>query len=91
MNYGTVQRRVYEILEVAHDGDRASRIFDIFICVLIIANVAAIVLESIPSVSVRFSLGLWLFEAASVLVFTVEYALRIWSCTVAERYSVEWM
>lgn len=41
-----MKRRVFEIISRAEDGDRASRVFDISIMVLIALSVVAIVLQS---------------------------------------------
>ncbi|MCA9306778.1 MAG: hypothetical protein KDA16_09605 [Phycisphaerales bacterium] len=45
-----LRRRVYQIVEVAAPNDRISRIFDLSIISLIILNVAAMILESVPSI-----------------------------------------
>lgn len=50
-----------------------------FICALIILNVVAIILESYSDLRVRFGDFFMLFEALSVIIFTVEYVLRIWT------------
>ncbi len=78
--------RSWEILEVARGGDRASRAFDFFILILIVLNVTAVVLVSVESLATRYA-GLFdLFELFSVIVFSTEYAARIWSCTADPRY-----
>ena len=74
------------MLEVSKDGDRLSRGFDIFICALILSNVLAIILESVPSLRSAYHVQFWWFETIAVLIFTVEYALRLWSCTVSPLY-----
>ena len=76
------KQRLQEILEPAHDGDRASRVVDIFIITLISLNVVAVILETVEEI--RLSLGAFLlvFEIGSVAIFTIEYFLRIWSCAV---------
>ena len=82
-----LKKRAYEILEVAHPGDRASRVFDIFILSLIAANVAALILESVESIRSKGpSLFQW-FEAVSVAIFTLEYVLRVWSCTSSPEHA----
>lgn len=75
----TLRRRVYEIMEGARDGDRPAEIFDRVLITLIVLNVIAFMAETVPSIERQY--GAWLdwFEAVSVGVFTVEYALRIWS------------
>lgn len=78
-----IRRRVWEILEVAQPGDRASRAFDVFILSLIFLNVIAVVVGSVESVQVRYGVLLWWFEAGSVAVFTAEYLGRVWSCVTA--------
>ncbi len=82
-----LKRRAYEILEVAAEGDRASRVFDVFILSLIALNVLALTMETIQPVYARFPTFFRNFETISVLIFTVEYVLRIWSCTASDKYS----
>ena len=50
-----------------------------FIMILIAANVAAVILETVEPVQVAFGTGLRYFETVSVLIFTVEYLGRLWS------------
>jgi voltage-gated potassium channel len=54
---------------------------------LILANVAAVVLESMDSVRARFAGAFDAFEWFSVAVFTVEYLLRVWSATADPRFA----
>ncbi len=82
-----VRKRTWEILDVAKQGDRASRAFDIFILSLIALNVVALVLETVRPVYARAPRLFDGFEVFSVVAFTVEYVLRIWSCTVLERFA----
>lgn len=54
---------------------------------LIALNILALVLETVPGIRGRFS-GLFLaFETLSVTLFTVEYVLRLWSCTASPAYT----
>ena len=81
------KRRVYQILEVAAPGDRLSRVFDFFIIALIGLNVLAIMLETVESVHRLSPISFKVFEWVSVLIFSVEYVLRIWSCTTNPEYA----
>lgn len=74
-----LRRRVYELLEIAAPNDAASRYIDFALIALIAVNVLAVVLESVDSLAAAY--GPWFagFEIFSVAVFTVEYALRVWS------------
>ena len=80
------RRRVFEILEPPTEGDAASRAFDVFILALIFLNVLGIVVESLPTFPDSSRRLLRIFEIVSVAVFTIEYALRMWTCTLNARY-----
>jgi voltage-gated potassium channel len=79
--------RTLQVLEVAEAGDRVSRAFDVFILSLIVLNVVALVVGSMPAVEAAYGAELALFEAASVGVFTLEYLARVWSCTSDPRFA----
>jgi len=81
-----IKRRTHEILEVASPSDKSSRIFDIFIITLIFLNVVAVVLETVQSLSVLHRDFFRSFEIFSVIIFTVEYILRLWSCSINPKY-----
>ena len=73
-----VQRRVYEVLDGAV-MDRTSKIVEIFIASLVVANVVAIILESVQSLHDEYEQFFYVFDTFSVIVFSVEYVLRVWS------------
>ncbi len=72
------RRRIYQIMEAGHPDDLASRIFDWAIIGLIIANVAAAVVSTLPAVADSHGTAFLGFEIVSVAIFTVEYLVRIW-------------
>ena len=48
---------------------------------LIILNVIAFSIETVPEIRQRHALFFKLFDLISILIFTVEYAARMWVCT----------
>ena len=82
-----IKKRTYEVLEKAAVGDILSRIFDIFIMSLIFLNIIAVILETVDSIALHFLPLFRTFEIISVVIFTVEYVLRLWSCTINKKYS----
>jgi voltage-gated potassium channel len=84
--YLKIKKRTFEILEVAKPGDIPSRTFDIFIMGLISVNVIAVILETVKSLSIQYSIFFRNFEIFSIAVFTIEYILRIWTCTINEKF-----
>jgi len=82
--YNLVKYRVYEIVEQGKPGDTASLIFDWFIIILIVLNILGFIIGTLPGIS--FHRMLILFELFSVVVFTVEYALRVWTAPCNPHY-----
>jgi voltage-gated potassium channel len=73
------RRRVYQVLEQGPVGDRASVVVDRLLVLLIIVNLVAVALESMPQLHDRYLLLFDTIEFVSLVVFTAEYLLRIWS------------
>lgn len=76
-----LKRRTHEFLELSIPGDRLGFVFDRFMMVLILLNVFAIIMETVPSIQAAYGDFFFAFEIFSVVIFTVEYILRVWSCT----------
>lgn len=83
--YKKLKRRAFEILENRNDS-LVGRYIMIFILILITLNVVAVILETVESLSTRYSEIFIGFEIFSVAIFTIEYILRIWSCTADKKY-----
>jgi voltage-gated potassium channel len=81
-----VKRRVYEVLAIAEPGDRLSAVFDVFILLLIFANVATLMMETVPDLQKRHGAAFAAFETFSVAIFSLEYVLRLWSADQAPRF-----
>ena len=73
------RRKVHDILEVGGDAHPAGRVVNAFIVTLIFLNAIAFAAETVNSLSAQYDAAFRAFNIFSVAVFTVEYALRIWS------------
>lgn len=88
--YNRIKRRTYEIVEKASsNNDKPSLIFDWIIIVLIVVNIASVIIETVPSIStdMAFMQTLGVIEIVSVVIFSVEYVLRLWSVTSDPKFS----
>lgn len=74
-----LRRDVYEVLEAGGDSFWG-RVVDLGLVALILVNITAFVLETVPSIQAEWGTWLRLIEIVSVLIFTIEYVLRLWSC-----------
>ena len=61
--------------------------FIVSISALILLNLAAAMLETVPAVASRYGAFFRRFEIFSVTIFTVEYLLRVWSCTADPKFA----
>ena len=73
------RRRAHELLEQGASEDFTSKTVDYFIIILVIANIIAFMLSTVPQIESKYGVALERFEIFSVLVFTIEYLLRIWA------------
>ena len=74
----SLQTRIYDLLEGSVEN-KAARICEIFIASVVILNVAAIILESVQHLHDAYEHYFHIFDLASVMIFTAEYILRVWS------------
>ncbi len=81
----SLQKKLYELLETS-SGSLSSRIIDTFLVALIIANVVAVTLHTVYSLALKHDSSFRLFETFSVVIFSIEYILRMWICVQNESY-----
>jgi voltage-gated potassium channel len=73
-----LRHRLYEILEHGPVGDRTGRVVGRLIVLLIVINLVAITLQTVPEFETRYTAWFLGIELLSLLVFTFEYGLRMW-------------
>ena len=72
------KKRIFDILQIGVKNDKASRIFDYVLVVVIVTNIAIMVLETFEPLQEYFGV-FRIIEIVCILFFTVEYVLRIWT------------
>jgi voltage-gated potassium channel len=83
----TLKEKVYQVLEAPPEIDGFARNFNYFMVFLILLNVTVVILETVAWIHLEF---FWLFaiiDFISVIIFTIEYILRLWVCTLNPAYS----
>ncbi len=77
-----------KIHEIIFEADtRAGKNFDVVLIVMIFASVAAVMLDSVESISARYRWQLFVAEWAFTIAFTIEYILRLISVRKPLRYA----
>lgn len=77
----TIRYRIYILLEVNPAKYLPSKILNIFLVILIVANVLAFAMGTVDHLFAKYGGLFEWFNRFSVMIFTVEYLARIW-CVV---------
>lgn len=85
--FAKTKRKVFLLLDPEKGGTAADRFVNSFIIGLILLNTLAVILETVEAIYIPCKEYFWLVEVFSVAFFSIEYILRVWSCTCNEKYS----
>jgi len=72
------KKRIFDIIQIGYAGDVASRTFDIAITVAIIINLFIAIFDTFEQ-SIPYQPVLDVIEWITVIGFTIEYILRVWT------------
>jgi voltage-gated potassium channel len=81
-----LKRRIYEILKISERKGSLSWKFDVFLITIILLNVIVMILETVEELYNNFSLFFDAFTWFSVVFFTIEYLMRLWTATESSHY-----
>ncbi|OPX85483.1 MAG: Cyclic nucleotide-gated potassium channel [Pelotomaculum sp. PtaB.Bin104] len=81
-----LKRRVFEIITLAAPDDKSSKFFETIILSLIALSITAVILETVNSLHEKYAFYFNVLEIITVSVFSVEYVLRLWTCTFLDKY-----
>ncbi len=74
-----LRRHAYVALEQGPVGERFGALVDQLLLSLIVVNLIAVALESVPALNARYGVVFEAIEYVSLVVFSADYALRLWS------------
>jgi voltage-gated potassium channel len=80
------RQRLFLILRYASVRDKtAALVFSWVMTLLVLANVVAVILESVPSIDHHYQQAFAWFDALSIFFFSIEYLLRVWTAADNHR------
>src|SRR5258706_15684420 len=85
--YNKIKKEVYSFLEPHEDDRGLKKSLDYFMVILILLNTISVMMETVASFEDEYRDYLYAFEIFSIIIFTIEYVLRIWSITYKPNYS----
>jgi voltage-gated potassium channel len=78
---GQLRRGVYAVPEQGYGAGGVSLALNRFLIVLIVVTLSVTAIESVPEMARTYALPLSVIEWTATLVFSLEYAARIWCAT----------
>jgi voltage-gated potassium channel len=81
----SIRQRWYILLE--RPGHGLGRWLDFALIALILGNVGAAISETMESVAAEYADAFAIFETLSIIIFTIEYAARLWVVVEADGYT----
>lgn len=73
-----MKQKIYNLVEKGAHGSKINLVFDYFIVTLIVLNVIAVALDTMAGVNLTITQFLRIFEIFSIIIFTIEFLLRIY-------------
>ncbi|CAH0995674.1 hypothetical protein EMA8858_01799 [Emticicia aquatica] len=84
----SLRKHVHNILEITwHRKPGLGFWVNIILTAIISLNALAIILDTVPSLQKKYHDIILDFEVFSVVIFTIEYCLRLWSCVEESAHS----
>lgn len=77
--YLKIQKRTSQLLSKGNVADKPSQYVDMILFIPIVLNIAAVCLESVKHIGNEYKVAFNAFEFFSVVIFSIEYVLRVWS------------
>ena len=84
--YHASKRKVHILLHPELGNSKWDKIINAFIISLIILNITAVILETVASIHEPHKKFFRMFDLVSVIIFSIEYLLRVWSSNHDPRY-----
>ena len=78
----SLKEEIFSVIEDPNSDTIASRRFNYGMSFLIIVNVIVVILETVASIHAQYSVEFQVIDEISVVIFTIEYILRLWTCTL---------
>lgn len=83
----SLRKQIHSILEITWRRRRGISFWvNVFLTIVISLNAVAIILDTVPAIYNKYHQLFFDFEVFSVVVFTIEYFLRLWSCVEDPDY-----
>jgi voltage-gated potassium channel len=84
--YKKLKYQVYSLLNPAKKNGKWDRVVDYFLIILIKLKIIKLINEKVNEIYYAYRLYFRIFTEISIFIFTIEYLLRLWTCTCEAKY-----
>ena len=84
--YHATKKKVYSLLHPEVGDTKLDKVINAFLIFLIASNIVAVILETVPRIYQKHETFFHYFDLVSVIIFSIEYVLRVWSANFEEKY-----
>jgi voltage-gated potassium channel len=84
--YHATKKKVYSLLHPEIGDTKLDKVINGFIIFLIASNILAVIVETVPSIYNGREAFFHYFDLTSVIIFSIEYVLRVWSANHDPKY-----
>lgn len=81
-----LKRKIFELLDPNTGGTVLDKITNTVIVFLIVANTLAVIFETVVEIYNSYKSLFIAFEYISIIFFSIEFILRVWTCTLIPKY-----
>lgn len=81
-----IRARVYQLLHPVESESRTAHHIELALMLLIFLNITTLILESVQEINSKYGDFFRQVEIFSVIIFTIEYMLRVWSSAENPKY-----
>lgn len=82
-----LRHTIHSLLDPKPPGSLGAKAVEALVVTLILTSVTAVIVETVPGMSESYGPWFYGIERGTLAVFSVEYVLRIWSCTADPSYA----
>lgn len=84
--YHSTKKKIHILLHPELGETKWDKIINGFIIILIVLNVIVVILETVQPIHDKYLTFFHYFDLISVIIFSIEYVLRVWSCNNEPKY-----
>jgi len=82
-----IKRTIFKIIDPTYADKGVGRVFNIGMLIVIFLNILAVIVETEEGIYSQNKTLFDNFDLFSVIIFTIEYILRLWTCTEHKKYN----